>query len=59
VLQDLTGDAGAKESRVHTRIVNTESEGIKQHEIITIRGNRVKVLMKTDGGLWPNHRSSR
>ena len=30
-----------KESRVCTRLVSTVSEGIKQHEIITIRGNRV------------------
>jgi len=32
-----------KESRVCTRIVSTGSEGIKQSEIITIRGNRVRV----------------
>ena len=36
------GDAKAKESRVCTRIVSTGLEGIKQHEIITIRGNRVR-----------------
>src|SRR5882724_5924586 len=36
-------DARAKESRVCTRIVSTGFEGIKQCEIITIRGNRVKV----------------
>ena len=37
-----------KESRVCARIVSTGSEGIKQCEIITIRGNRVgagQVLM--------------
>jgi len=37
------GDARAKESRVHTRIVNIGLEGIKQHELITIRRNRVRV----------------
>jgi len=36
-------DVRAKESRVHTRIVNIGLEGIKQHEIITIRRNRVGV----------------
>jgi len=33
-----------KESRVCTRIVGTGSEGIKQCEIITIRGNRVRAV---------------
>jgi len=36
-------DVRVKESRVCTRIVNIGSEGIKQHEIITIRRNRVRV----------------
>ena len=35
------GNVRTKESRVCTRIVSTGSEGIKQHELITIRGNRV------------------
>ena len=35
-----------KESRVCTRIVSTGSEGIKQHEIITIRGKQGQGLMK-------------
>src|SRR5882724_10819446 len=36
-------DARVKESRVCTGVVSTGSEGNKQHEIITIRGNRVGV----------------
>ena len=38
-----------------TRIVSTGSEGIKQYEIITIRGNRVragKVLMLAIDMVW-------
>jgi len=31
------------------------SEGIKQHEIITIRGKQGQGLMETDGGFWPHH----
>ena len=41
-----------------TRIVSTGSEGIKQWEIITIRGKQGQGLMKTDVGLWSNHGSS-
>ena len=36
-----------KESRVLTKIVNIGSEGINQRKIITIRRNRVGVLMVT------------
>ena len=38
-----------------TGIVSTESEGIKQHEIISIRGNRVRarqVLMLAIDMVW-------
>jgi len=40
---------------VCTGIVSTGSEGIKQHKIITIRGNRIrtgKVLMSEIDGVW-------
>ena len=39
---------------MYTRIVSTGSEGIKQHEIITIRGDRVRagqVLMSVIDGV--------
>jgi len=36
-------DVRAKESRVCTGVVSTGLEGIKQHEIITIWGNRVGI----------------
>jgi len=48
------GDAKAKESRVCTRIVSTGLEGIKQCEMIAIRGNRVRagqVLMSAIDGV--------
>ena len=38
------GDARAKKSRVHTRLINSMSEEIQQHETVTIWG--------TESGLW-------
>ena len=48
----------SEESRVCTRIVSTGSEGIKQHEIITIRRKQGQGLMETDVGLQPKYESS-
>jgi len=43
---------------VCTGIVSTGSEGIKQHEIITIRRKQGWGLMETDVRLWSNYESS-